>query len=472
MEPHYIIGDRLSLSRLNQPVLFQSSFSHTGWAKRSLDPVELAAAFELPDFVRWTEGMSVEALPLQLLRSVMEYVLPHLMSDEAEPAPKRRRTSVLLPRNNVTSHSESDSVDMHWLPSLSRWLPGTWTDTEIADRAVKSDNAGIDFYPWNQRIALVLPWTTPRIIRIMEDQSFIRWFRALTRSLCQYLRSTYGSDWMVQLAKARRVLRIGHDGSNGSRKRQKTASVPIDKGVLREDKGEDGESRQRNPSSSTDDLVQDADKGAQILSQVCQGSWWEWSSGSSLFFWRWNGRNQRRAARDGMEIFVSGKLPSSHTKPARFSSPTQMRLVASKVDGMLQRRYLEEGFVRSNVNYFTVPKGEEDVRVVFDGTSSGLNEALWAPNFFLPSARAAALLITFSTWLADVDFGEMFHNFFVSNRIRKFSGVDVSPLASALQTPIKRDKRGAYIVRWTRLFMGMRPSPYIATMRYYYWGDL
>ena len=238
-------------------------------------------------------------------------------------------------------------------------------------------------------------------------------------------------------------------------------------------RGEDkGEGESRHPSSTTDDLVQDADKGAQILSQVCQGSWWEWSSGSSLFFWRWNGRNQRRAARDGMEIFVSGKLPSSHTKPARFSSPTQMHLVASKVDGMLQRRYLEEGFVRSNVNYFTVPKGEEDVRVVFDGTSSGLNEALWAPNFFLPSARAAALLITFSTWLADVDFGEMFHNFFVSNRIRKFSGVDVSPLASALQTPIKRDKRGAYIVRWTRLFMGMRPSPYIATMRYYYWGDL
>lgn len=121
-----------------------------------------------------------------------------------------------------------------------------------------------------------------------------------------------------------------------------------------------------------------------------------------------------------------------------------MRLVASKVDGMLHRRYLEEGFMRSNVNYFTVPKGEEDVRVVFDGTSSGLNKALWAPKLFLPSARAAALLITFSTWLADLDFGEMFHTFFMANRIRKFSGVDVSPLAATLQTPIMRDKRSAY----------------------------
>ena len=65
------------------------------------------------------------------------------------------------------------------------------------------------------------------------------------------------------------------------------------------------------------------------------------------------------------------------------------------------------------------------MRVVFDGTSSGINEALWAPNFFLPSSRAASVLLTFSTWLADVDFGEMFHNFFVANRIRKYSGVDV-----------------------------------------------
>ena len=168
----------------------------------------------------------MEVLPLQLLRSVMEYVLPHLMFDEAEPAPKRRRTSGLLPSNNVTSLSLNR---IQWTcigcrPWLSRWLPGTWTDTEIADRAVKSDNACIDFFPWNQRISLVLPWTTPQIIRIMEDQSFIRWFRALTRSLCQYLRSIYGSEWMARLAKERRLLGIGHDGSNGSRKRQKTAS--------------------------------------------------------------------------------------------------------------------------------------------------------------------------------------------------------------------------------------------------------
>jgi hypothetical protein len=37
-----------------------------------------------------------------------------------------------------------------------------------------------------------------------------------------------------------------------------------------------------------------------------------------------------------------------------------------------------------SLNYFAVPKGEDDIRVVFDGTASGLNDALWANWFSLP----------------------------------------------------------------------------------------
>ena len=123
-------------------------------------------------------------------------------------------------------------------------------------------------------------------------------------------------------------------------KRQKTPIDPLDKGLL----------GWRSPVNRTAELIREADKGALILAQVVRGSWWEWSSGSTPFFWRWNGKEQRHAAREGMEIFVSGVLPRSHAKPVRCSSPTQMRLVASNLDGMLQKRYLEEGFVRSNVN--------------------------------------------------------------------------------------------------------------------------
>ena len=36
--------------------------------------------------------------------------------------------------------------------------------------------------------------------------------------------------------------------------------------------------------------------------------------------------------------------------------------------------------------YFAVPKGNDDTRVVFNGTSCGLNAATWSSNFWLPTS--------------------------------------------------------------------------------------
>ena len=92
--------------------------------------------------------------------------------------------------------------------------------------------------------------------------------------------------------------------------------------------------------------------------------------------------------------------------------PRSSRTVAGKLEGMANRRYLEVGHVSSSLDFFAVPKGDSDIRVVFDGSSCGLNLALWASNFFLPPlASSAVMLLSFNTWMADMDFGEMFHNF-------------------------------------------------------------
>jgi hypothetical protein len=144
-------------------------------------------------------------------------------------------------------------------------------------------------------------------------------------------------------------------------------------------------------------------------------------------------------------------------------------LVAGKLDGMVKRDYLEKGYVSNSVHFFAVPKGDSDIRVVFDGTSSGLNETLWAPNFFLPSAKSAAMCLTFETWMADMDFGEMFHNFHMDPRIRPCSGVELGQVASQMTTVESVNSKPS-LLRWTRLFMGMRPSPYNA-VRHYYWGE-
>ena len=91
--------------------------------------------------------------------------------------------------------------------------------------------------------------------------------------------------------------------------------------------------------------------------------------------------------------------------------------------------------MKTSLHYFAVAKGECDIRVVFDGTSCGLNEALWSPNFFLPTSRNASELLSFDTWMADVDFGEFFHNFFADDKIRKHAGVNVGSLCPFFSCP-------------------------------------
>ena len=116
---------------------------------------------------------------------------------------------------------------------------------------------------------------------------------------------------------------------------------------------------------------------------------------------------------------------------------------------MYNRKYLEASHVSSLLDFFPVPKGDSDIA------------ALWAPNFFLPSASSAAMLLLFNTWMADMDFGErQVHNFpMQEDRLRKCSGVEW-----------ESGKGRRSISCWTRLFMGLRLSPYWL-VQYYYWGE-
>ena len=53
-EDHYTVDHRLSLNKLDEPVVFLSGFSPTGWGKRPLVAVELAQAFDLPSYLCWS----------------------------------------------------------------------------------------------------------------------------------------------------------------------------------------------------------------------------------------------------------------------------------------------------------------------------------------------------------------------------------------------------------------------------------
>ena len=76
-------------------------------------------------------------------------------------------------------------------------------------------------------------------------------------------------------------------------------------------------------------------------------------------------------------------------------------------------------------HYFSVPYGE-DIRMVYNRASSGINSYLWAPNFALTTVGSTLWEFTRGTFMADRDIGEIFLNFMLSEMVRLFCGVDIT----------------------------------------------
>ena len=105
---------------------------------------------------------------------------------------------------------------------------------------------------------------------------------------------------------------------------------------------------------------------------------------------------------------------------------------------------------------FDVPKGDSDVRIVYDGSKSGLNESLFTPWFALPTVDSMACSLLPSDWLADSDYGEQFLNFPLHPELQKYCGVDLTQVLLEESTSF-----WAFVVAiWVRSAMGLKSSPY------------
>jgi hypothetical protein len=100
---------------------------------------------------------------------------------------------------------------------------------------------------------------------------------------------------------------------------------------------------------------------------------------------------------------------------------------------------------------------------VYNGQICGLNKATWEPNFWLPSTRTALRVLDYNYYSVDMDLGEMFLNFPLHSSLQRFSGVDITPYKQDLNIT----KEGACWLRWSRTWMGSRPSPYNAVHFHY-----
>ena len=105
-----------------------------------------------------------------------------------------------------TEDASSLSSDLTWLPSVQRWLPGSWADAPIADKAVKSDDAEVNVHSWHQRIMLLNPCTAATLA-VLARFATRWWRRRLIHSFfASYLRRRYGGAWATFLRQSREVV--------------------------------------------------------------------------------------------------------------------------------------------------------------------------------------------------------------------------------------------------------------------------
>jgi hypothetical protein len=144
--------------------------------------------------------------------------------------------------------------------------------------------------------------------------------------------------------------------------------------------------------------------------RAARSLWWNWDDGSRPFHWRWL-QWFRKIIRDRLPVFFRSQKPSYRKAQRGAPDSAAHDKIKEKLDAVRKRRYITPGFVKSLTAFFSVPKGEEDVRIVCDGTVSGLNDSIWVPRFLLPTIETHLRAVDEETFMADADVGECFLNF-------------------------------------------------------------
>jgi hypothetical protein len=203
----------------------------------------------------------------------------------------------------------------------------------------------------------------------------------------------------------------------------------------------------RTPSGKLTPVAKEKEALRHILWHATEATWFEYLRGSRIHHFRFPFRYQRMA-RDGVPIFFETPGPSKMQRQPEFTDQTVKERVRPKIEKVINRRYLarvSSGLkLKSLIKYFAVPKGLDDIRIVYDGTASGLNDDVWAPPFWLATIESLIRALSDSSWMADRDIGDMFLSFALHPSAWPFAGVDIGPI----------------LWHWCRNAMGFSSSPY------------
>ena len=432
---------------LNDLFTISSFKSYSGWVKRKLDSIELAGVLDLSELIvkkieqdemmsrRW---LNDEQPPLKVSHALKVLLLSIVHREQqGTEVVNKCPTNVLITSNIVpqvetgmiqqmstTEHIDPEDVAAAYLRSYG-------------DKAAKDDDARIPIELWDGHLFRnYFPSLSYSYVihgKALETLRRFMWRNMLltsTRSFTRYLDTQYGTSWLGFYLSHRSSYR-----QLSSKKRKRGKGVVGDVVTRRK----------------LDNLRKDLKAGFEGLTRLAKSSWWEWSGGSTLLFWRWP-IEIREAARDGLPLFIRKTLPRWIRKQRLPKEPHMVERMASKFKKVLAKGYIGEGAVVSMINCFAVPKGDDDIRLVYDGTKCGLNECLWAPNFFLPSVDSMLMNMNTLTWSADLDLTDMFLNYPLHKDLVPYSGVDYTLVLQSETT---------VWLRWLRMFMGLTSSPYV-----------
>ena len=330
-------------SNWQHEIVLPSVFSSTGWAERKLMPKEMYRILEFP--------ISMDILLNQTYLLKKDF-LSEAFSEVLKTSPSNVLMRILesferFPK--IVSKTET-SLSSKEEPLFSSIISGNFSKEEKRDKkSVKVDNAKAPVHLWNSRIFKnYQPEKHDAPLEVLREKLAFKWYqRNLWRSFRSYMQGEYGKNWYLVIIKLRRKNRP-------------------------------------RLTQSLRELMRDGEVGVDALERAVSSNWWEWTHGSTLFFWRWP-RCCRRDARDG-SIFPWKIFPfPKYMVPQKYpKNNKEKELVIEKVKSPIKRGYISPGLVKSLWGFFSVPKGDDDIRIVYDMIKCGLNACLWSPRFFLP----------------------------------------------------------------------------------------
>jgi hypothetical protein len=422
----------------------RSVFSVTGWVRRPIANEELMDVYDVGvgDRKLMLKALSqagYDNLPLEFTQQVPVRVLLRCLqvfkSIQSKNGPSFKHEGQ---KEALDDETTSGDLETELLKHLEK---NVWSTTNLGvsdedKRHSKNDDATAQVSNWNRRICERLDCEYQAEIhdaaldRIRKLE--LRWYRSyrggVIRSFRKYMHMEYGNEWLHKVHDFYRCR------------------------------------KQKNRESVNEELIKDYEVGMDAISRALAASFWEWDDGSTVFFWRWT-KEHRKELRDGLKVwFRKSELPSYWGRQRWPEDRLQREQLQEKILKVVRRRYVSNGFVKSLTSFFAVPKGVGDIRVVYDGTRSGLNDSIWAPNFYLPTIASVLHKSDDKTFYGDIDIGEMFLNYFLDPDLRPWAGVDLSDVSSAIHPSSRATNRT--ILRWDRSLMGVRSSPFNCVRAY------